>query len=62
MVGNRFAVVDPEASPSFALGRLEPLEEVKEGDGRAGVGGERGGEGGENFWFGLASVGILRKQ
>ena len=32
MVGDRFAVVDAEAAPAFALGGFEALEEVEEGE------------------------------
>ncbi len=32
MVGDRFAVVDVEASPSFSFRDLESFEEVKEGN------------------------------
>jgi len=32
VIGDGFAVVDAEAAPAFAFGRLEALEQVEEGD------------------------------
>jgi len=32
VIRDRFAMVNAEAAPAFALGRLETLEEVEEGD------------------------------
>ena len=36
MVGDTFAVLDAEAAPACALGSLEALEQVEEGNGRVG--------------------------
>jgi hypothetical protein len=43
VVADRFALADAEAAPAFALGRLEALDHVEEGD--WGVGGGFGSVG-----------------
>lgn len=38
MIGDRLAMIDAETAPAFALGRLQALEQMEEGDRRGGVG------------------------
>jgi hypothetical protein len=56
MVADRLAFGDAEAPPARALGGLEALEQVEEGDGRVGGFGVGGGEFGEDWGGVLDSV------